>query len=86
MRKVRVALLAVLGVAALAAWLYFHPPRHSNTPPPEAPCKWDPMTDGSVDCVKKCGASYTGVTAVQSTDKNGKTWYYCCHKGYTLRG
>ena len=84
MRKVRVTILAVFGVAALAAWLRFHPTGPPPPPPPEAPCKWDWMIDPTMDCSKKCGPSYTGV-AVQATE-HGKTYYYCCHKGYELRG
>jgi hypothetical protein len=41
--------------------------------------------DSSVDCGKHC-ADYTGLTAGQMTDKNGKTWYFLLPQGIHNRG
>ena len=83
MRKVGVTIVAVIGVAALAAWLLFPLTRHAHLP--QDPCKWDPAIDPTMDCSKKCGASYTGLNPVQAKE-HGVLYYFCCHKGYELRG
>jgi hypothetical protein len=60
-------------------------------PPPKnvIPCKIDPDDIEGVDlrCETYCGpnALYKGSTANQAFI-NGKTWYFCCPKGYTPTG
>jgi len=83
MRKVRVTLLAV--TAAITIWVLFPILRRSQHPPLPA-CKFDTSIDKTVDCPKRCGPTYDGITETR-TEKTGityTTYYCCCPKGYKV--
>jgi len=57
-------------------------------PPTVPPCKWDPDLVPLADqtCDKQCtNPLYKGGLGNQAFI-NGKTWIYCCPKGYTSTG
>ena len=86
MSKFRVALLGIIGLAVLtlAVWLYL---QNWSPPPPVRPCKWDPTLFPPSDntCYKRCGPPYTPEDSPVQAAISGKTYLFCCPKGYTAK-
>jgi len=91
MSRFRVALfvLIALVVFTVAVLLYLQNWRFGKLPPANAvhPCRWDPalFSPSENTCYKRCGPPNTPDDSPVQATINGKTYLFCCPRGYTAR-